>query len=104
VLSMHVSTSLQRPTQRGMERHLQTLTPVWALFEFSRIQSLIWLSAGQPEGFGGVSESSGADKGRGPRIYVGGIPTAVSETMVRNHFSQWGQVIGFPMKIFCLLM
>ena len=35
---------------------------------------------------------SGADKGRGPRIYVGGIPTAVSETMVRNHFSQWGQV------------
>ena len=23
---------------------------------------------------------------------MGGIPTAVSETMVRNHFSQWGQV------------
>ena len=42
----------------------------------------------------GTAESgeSGADKGRGPRIYVGGIPTAVSETMVRNHFSQWGQV------------
>ncbi len=30
--------------------------------------------------------------GSGPRIYVGGIPTAVSETMVRNHFTQWGQV------------
>ncbi len=39
------------------------------------------------------SGESGADKGRGPRIYVGGIPTAVSETMVRNHFSQWGQVM-----------
>ena len=36
---------------------------------------------------------SGAEKGRGPRIYVGGIPTAVSETMVRNHFSQWGTVL-----------
>ncbi|KAK9905754.1 hypothetical protein WJX75_005750 [Coccomyxa subellipsoidea] len=53
---------------------------------------------GQPEGIGSVGESSGADKGRGPRIYVGGIPTAVSETMVRNHFSQWGQVadVYFP--------
>ncbi len=52
--------------------------------------------AGQPEGVSNVGESSGADKGRGPRIYVGGIPTAVSETMVRNHFSQWGQV-GCPL-------
>ncbi|BDA47370.1 probable DAZ-associated protein 1 at N-terminal half [Coccomyxa sp. Obi] len=53
---------------------------------------------GQPEGVSNVGESSGADKGRGPRIYVGGIPTAVSETMVRNHFSQWGQVadVYFP--------
>lgn len=33
-----------------------------------------------------------AGRGSGPRIYVGGIPTAVSETMVRNHFTQWGQV------------
>ena len=23
---------------------------------------------------------------------MGGIPTAVSETMIRQHFSQWGQV------------
>jgi len=34
-----------------------------------------------------------AAKGKGPRIYVGGIPTAVSETMVRGHFNQWGQVL-----------
>ena len=33
-----------------------------------------------------------ASRGSGPRIYVGGIPTAVSETMIRQHFSQWGQV------------
>lgn len=54
--------------------------------------------AGQHEGAGDIGESSGADKGRGPRIYVGGIPTAVSETMVRNHFSQWGQV-GCPLAL-----
>ena len=48
---------------------------------------MLLCAAGKAEG-----EESGADKGRGPRIYVGGIPTAVSETMVRNHFSQWGQV------------
>ena len=51
------------------------------------IPELLLCGAGKAEG-----GESGADKGRGPRIYVGGIPTAVSETMVRNHFSQWGQV------------
>ena len=40
-----------------------------------------------------VGDPAGAaNRGSGPRIYVGGIPTAVSETMVRNHFTQWGQV------------
>jgi hypothetical protein len=38
-----------------------------------------------------------AGRGSGPRIYVGGIPTAVSETMVRNHFTQWGQVMPCPL-------
>ena len=51
------------------------------------ISEVLLCPAGKAEG-----GESGADKGRGPRIYVGGIPTAVSETMVRNHFSQWGQV------------
>ena len=51
------------------------------------IPEVLLCAAGKAEG-----GESGADKGRGPRIYVGGIPTAVSETMVRNHFSQWGQV------------
>ena len=31
-------------------------------------------------------------KGLGPRIYVGGIPSALSQTMIRNHFSQYGKV------------
>ena len=43
-------------------------------------------------GTGGEQEAVAA-KGKGPRIYVGGIPTAVSETMVRGHFNQWGQVL-----------
>ena len=46
-------------------------------------------------GAGGEQEAVAA-KGKGPRIYVGGIPTAVSETMVRGHFNQWGQVLPPP--------
>ena len=30
---------------------------------------------------------------------MGGIPTAVSETMVRNHFSQWGQVTELAFSV-----
>ncbi|KAK9836094.1 hypothetical protein WJX81_000636 [Elliptochloris bilobata] len=49
-------------------------------------------------GGGGGEQDPAAAKGKGPRIYVGGIPTAVSETMVRGHFNQWGQVVDvyFP--------
>ena len=32
-------------------------------------------------------------QGAVPRIYVGGIPNAVSETIVRNYFSNWGKVL-----------
>ncbi|KAL3139742.1 hypothetical protein ABBQ38_004047 [Trebouxia sp. C0009 RCD-2024] len=37
-------------------------------------------------------------KGLGPRIYVGGIPSALSQTMIRNHFGQYGKVVDvyFP--------
>ena len=31
-------------------------------------------------------------KGLGPRIYVGGVSTVLSQTMIRNHFSQYGKV------------
>jgi hypothetical protein len=55
--------------------------------------------AGMPGPSGGMGgpallgdPAGAANRGSGPRIYVGGIPTAVSETMVRNHFTQWGQV------------
>jgi len=44
-----------------------------------------------------------SSRGSGPRIYVGGIPTAVSETMIRQHFSQWGQV-GSPLHLFWPLL
>lgn len=45
-----------------------------------------------------VSAAPVVAQGTGPRIYVGGIPTAVSETMVRNYFSRWGKVedVYFP--------
>ncbi len=45
-----------------------------------------------------------SSRGSGPRIYVGGIPTAVSETMIRQHFSQWGQVgagVHFHLMVSC---
>ena len=35
-------------------------------------------------------------KGLGPRIYVGGIPNALSQTMIRNHFSHYGKVPSQP--------
>ncbi|KAL0055511.1 hypothetical protein WJX82_001361 [Trebouxia sp. C0006] len=37
-------------------------------------------------------------KGLGPRIYVGGIPNALSQTMIKNHFSHYGKVVDvyFP--------
>ena len=40
----------------------------------------------------GGAARSGLPQGAGPRIYVGGIPNAVSETMVRKYFSNWGKV------------
>jgi hypothetical protein len=45
-----------------------------------------------------MEELEASVRGRGPRIYVGGVPNAVSETMVRNYFLRWGQVedVYFP--------
>ena len=36
--------------------------------------------------------------GRGPRVYVGGVPTCVTEEGVREHFRKWGSVLDvyFP--------
>ena len=39
-----------------------------------------------------VAEAVATAKGLGPRIYVGGVSTAISQTMIRNHFSQYGKV------------
>ncbi len=52
-------------------------------------------AAGTDNSGSGASESgprSAVPQGAGPRIYVGGIPNAVSETMVRKYFSNWGKV------------
>ena len=56
-----------------------------------------WICAGQAPDQVGSSDGGGSSRlgllqGAGPRIYVGGIPNAVSETMVRNYFSNWGKV------------
>ena len=36
--------------------------------------------------------------GRGPRVYVGGVPNCVTEEGVREHFRKWGSVsdVYFP--------
>ncbi|KAA6423901.1 MAG: hypothetical protein FRX49_05860, partial [Trebouxia sp. A1-2] len=36
--------------------------------------------------------------GRGPRLYVGGVPDCVTEERVREHFEKWGSVsdVYFP--------
>ena len=52
-------------------------------------------AAGSDNNGSGTSESGPrptVPQGAGPRIYVGGIPNAVSETMVRVYFSNWGKV------------
>ncbi|DBB03861.1 TPA: hypothetical protein ACH3X1_012951 [Trebouxia sp. C0004] len=44
------------------------------------------------------TSASCVPKGLGPRIYVGGIPNALSQTMIKNHFSHYGKVVDvyFP--------
>lgn len=49
-------------------------------------------STGKAASEGGSGLRSAVPQGAGPRIYVGGIPNAVSETMVRKYFSNWGKV------------
>ena len=36
--------------------------------------------------------------GRGPRVYVGGVPDSVTEERIRTHFMKWGPVtdVYFP--------
>lgn len=38
--------------------------------------------------------------GKGPRLYVGGIPDEVTEDDIKAHFEQWGNVVDiyFPGK------
>ncbi|KAL0042907.1 hypothetical protein WJX79_003293 [Trebouxia sp. C0005] len=66
----------------------------------TRLQNL-GSAAGTDNNGSGASESglrSAVPQGAGPRIYVGGISNAVSETMVRKYFSNWGKVedVYFP--------
>lgn len=36
--------------------------------------------------------------GRGPRLYVGGVPDEITEEDIVEHFNKWGQVVDcyFP--------
>ena len=40
----------------------------------------------------GTEGTDAVAKGLGPRIYIGGVSTAISQTMIRNHMSQFGKV------------
>lgn len=45
-------------------------------------------------------QSQASAHGKGPRIYVGGIPDDVLENDIKNHFEKWGNVVEiyFPGK------
>lgn len=65
---------------------------------FTEVLDVFPKTAGQTSDQAGSSDGgpsrTGVLQGAGPRIYVGGIPNTVSETMVRNCFSNWGKVCG----------
>lgn len=39
--------------------------------------------------------------GRGPRLYVGGVPDEITEEDIVEHFNKWGQVVDcyFPGRV-----
>jgi RNA recognition motif-containing protein len=51
-----------------------------------------------PGGSGGIASSSA--HGRGPRLYVGGVPDEITEEDIIEHFNKWGNVVDvyFPGK------
>ena len=42
--------------------------------------------------------------GRGPRLYVGGVPDEITEEDIVEHFNKWGQVVDcyFPGAVLCI--
>ena len=42
--------------------------------------------------------------GRGPRLYVGGVPDEITEEDIVEHFNKWGQVVDcyFPGALLCI--
>ncbi len=42
--------------------------------------------------------------GRGPRLYVGGVPDEITEEDIVEHFNKWGQVLDcyFPGALLCI--
>ncbi|CAL8460743.1 g274 [Coccomyxa elongata] len=51
-------------------------------------------------GPGGGSITSSGAHGRGPRLYVGGVPDEITEEDIIEHFNKWGNVVDvyFPGK------
>lgn len=51
-------------------------------------------------GMGGGSIASSGAHGRGPRLYVGGVPDEITEEDIIEHFNKWGNVVDvyFPGK------
>lgn len=62
---------------------------------------IVPLAETDSSGTGGV-DAAAAAKGLGPRIYIGGVSTAISQTMIRNHFNQFGKVLFYVPACHCL--
>ncbi len=51
-------------------------------------------------GCGGAGIATSSAHGRGPRLYVGGVPDEITEEDIIEHFNKWGNVVDvyFPGK------
>ena len=93
--------------------HMRHVLRTWCNFNRQSVTSQAMLhlrtgNEGPASGSGGLEgggpSRSGRPQGAGPRIYVGGIPNAVSETMVRKYFSSWGKVSLMRLAFFQVML
>ena len=65
------------------------------------LQLVLWCA--RPQADASPGSPTGAH-GRGPRLYVGGVPDEITEEDIVEHFNKWGQVVDcyFPGALLCI--